>query len=96
MKKTLVFTEKVLEVVRSIPRGSVLTYKQVAVQSGSPGAARVVGLIMKKNYRLDVPCHRVIKSNRTVGQYNRNGGVDSKIKILKSEGVIIKGERVLS
>lgn len=49
--------------VRKIPEGKVLTYKQVAEKAGSPLAFRAVGNILNKNYNKDIPCHRVIKSN---------------------------------
>lgn len=70
----MTFKEKVLKVVRNIPEGQTLSYSQVAELSGSPKAARVVGTIMKNNYDNTVPCHRVIKANGEVGQYNRRGG----------------------
>lgn len=84
MSKT--FTEKVLRVVSTIPKGKVLTYKQVATLAGSPNAVRAVGNILNKNYNPDVPCHRVIKSGGEIGGYNR--GVNKKAKILKDEGYL--------
>lgn len=77
------FSDKVLEVVRSIPSGKTLTYGQVAALAGNPRAARVVGMIMKKNYNPDIPCHRVIRSDGTLGGYNR--GIEKKASILKAE-----------
>ena len=87
MKKQT-FTEKVLKVVEKIPKGKVLTYKEVAKKAGSPNASRAVGNIMKKNYKSNIPCHRVIRSDGKIGDYNR-GGSDVKLKKLKSEGVKI-------
>lgn len=81
------FTEKVLDVVSKIPKGKTLTYKEVAKKAGSPGAFRAVGSIMAKNYNSKVPCHRVIKSDGSLGNYNR-GGVAVKKRILKKEGAI--------
>lgn len=80
------FTDKVLAVVRKIPKGKVLTYGQVAAKAGSPRAARAVGSIMRANFRPDVPCHRVIRSDGTLGDYNR-GGTAAKRALLKKEGV---------
>lgn len=80
------FTEAVLYVVRSIPKGKTLSYSQVAKAAGSPRAARAVGSIMAKNYRPDIPCHRVIKADGTPGHYNR-GGARAKSTRLKEEGV---------
>jgi methylated-DNA-[protein]-cysteine S-methyltransferase len=85
MQKT--FSEKVLEVVSKIPEGKTLSYKEVAQKAGSPGAFRAAGSVLKKNYRSDVPCHRVIKSNGGTGEYNR--GAQNKIKILKKEGALV-------
>lgn len=84
----LSFKEKVLNVTRAIPKGSVLTYKEVAKRAGSPNASRAVGTILSKNYNSEIPCHRVIRSDGVIGNYNR-GGPSAKEKILKSEGVLL-------
>lgn len=81
------FKKKVLKVVSKIPKGKVLTYKQVAELAGRPFAYRVVGNILNKNYNSAIPCHRVIRSDGKIGGYNR--GTANKIKILKREGAII-------
>ncbi len=81
------FKEKVLNVVRKIPKGKTLTYKEVAKKAGSPNAFRAVGSIMKANYDETVPCHRVIKSDGSLGNYNR-GGASVKQNILKKEGAL--------
>ncbi|MDQ5883514.1 MAG: methylated-DNA-[protein]-cysteine S-methyltransferase [Patescibacteria group bacterium] len=80
------FTSKVLEIVKKIPKGKTLSYKQVAEKAGSPKASRAVGSILKKNFREDVPCHRVIKSNGEAGEYNR--GNLKKVIILRKEGAL--------
>jgi len=85
MMKT--FRERVLNVVRKIPRGKTLSYKQVAILAGSPGAARAVGNIMKTNFDSDIPCHRVIRSDGKLGGYNR-GGERSKCRKLAKEGAL--------
>lgn len=84
----LSFRQHVLEVVRAIPRGSTMSYGEVAEAAGSPGAARAVGSIMKGNHDPSVPCHRVIKSDGTAGEYN--GGVKKKIALLRKEGAKIR------
>ena len=81
------FTERVLQVVMGIPRGETMTYAEVAQAAGSPRAFRAVGAVMKKNYNSDVPCHRVIRSDGTLGQYNR-GGREAKARKLRREGAI--------
>lgn len=85
MPKNSTFSESVKAVVRQIPAGSVMTYQAVAQKSGYPKAARAVAQIMAKNYDPTVPCHRVIRSNGTLGGYNR-GGSTAKAKLLKAEG----------
>lgn len=77
------FGQKVLEVVRKIPKGKILTYKEVAKRAGSPKAYRAVGNILNKNYDPKIPCHRVIRSDGELGGYNR--GRKNKIKLLKKE-----------
>ncbi len=77
--------ETVLQIVRKIPKGKVLTYAEVARKAGSPKAYRAVANFMAKNYDLTVPCHRVIRSDGGLGGYNR-GGIKTKRKILMKEG----------
>ena len=79
------FTRKVLAVVGLIPRGMVLSYKEVARRAGNPRASRAVGSILSKNYDSKIPCHRVVCSDGSAGGYNR--GEKNKIKRLKEEGV---------
>ncbi len=79
------FTEQVQNVVKSIPAGSVMTYKQVAQAAGNEKASRAVANLMAKNYDPLIPCHRVIRSDGTLGGYNR-GGIDKKRAILLTEG----------
>ncbi len=74
-----------MDVVKSIPKGETLTYKEVAKRAKSPKAYRAVGNILAENFDPKIPCHRVIKSDGTPGFYNR--GVKNKIKLLRKEGV---------
>ena len=82
----LSFQEKVLNVVRKIPKGKVLTYKQVAQKIGNPKAYRAVGNALNKNHDSAIPCHRVIKSNGNTGGFNR--GTRAKIALLKKEQAV--------
>lgn len=77
------FRERVFEVVRNIPAGKTLGYKQVAQLAGNPRAWRAVGNILNKNYDPQIPCHRVVRSDGKIGGYNR--GVDEKRKLLLLE-----------
>jgi O-6-methylguanine DNA methyltransferase len=80
------FVEKVLDVVKKIPEGKVLSYGEVAKRAGNPKASRVVGNIMAENDDKTVPCHRVVRADGSIGMYN---GLREKSKeaILKKEGV---------
>ncbi len=82
------FTDKIKNVVRKIPKGKVMTYKEVAIATGKPKAARAVANVMAKNFDKDVPCHRVIRTDGRLGGYNR-GGENMKRKLLESEGVVL-------
>lgn len=83
------FKEKVLQTTKNIPLGKTLTYKEVAKKAGRPKAWRAVGLILSQNYNPKIPCHRVIRSDGSVGGYNR-GGPTKKKKLLQKEGCVIK------
>ena len=83
----MTFKEKVLDIVSKIPKGKVLTYKEVASKVGSSKAFRAVGNILNKNYDPQIPCHRVIRSDGKTGGYNR--GSDLKKEILEKESEMI-------
>lgn len=86
------FNEKCYAVLRKVPKGKVTTYKAVAKALNSR-AYRAVGNAMNKNpYSPKVPCHRVIKSNGTVGGFA--SGTKTKIKMLKTEGIQIKKGKI--
>lgn len=85
MPKTT-FKERVLKIVSKIPRGKVLTYKEVARRAGNVKACRAVGNILSENFNPKVPCHRVIRSDGKIGGYNM--GEKNKILILRAEKTI--------
>lgn len=70
-----------------IPKGKTMTYGEVAAVAGNPHAARAVGYIMSKNYDPKIPCHRVVRADGKVGDYNR-GGAARKMKLLREEGAL--------
>ena len=81
------FNERCYVFLKKVPKGSVTTYKEIARALRSK-AYRAVGNAMNKNpYAPKVPCHRVINSNGFVGQFAK--GTEAKIRMLKSEGIII-------
>lgn len=87
------FEQAVLKKLREVPRGRVTTYGTLARAVGIPRAARAVGNTMNKNPDAPrVPCHRVVDSNGELGGYA--GGINKKIKILKSEGVKVKDGKI--
>jgi len=92
MKHKTNFKAKVYGVVKRIPRGKVLTYKEIAKRAGVPWAFRGVGNILNKNRDPKVPCHRVIRSNGEVGGYRK--GKKAKIQILQKECIIIKNGKI--
>ena len=81
------FRDRVYHVVAQIGRGQVLTYGEVARRAGRPGAARAVGTAMKHNSNpKQIPCHRVVRADGSVGEY-AFGGTKAKLEKLKREGV---------
>ena len=92
---TKTFTEKVREVVARIPKGSVMTYAEVARRAGNAKASRAVGNLMAKNFDPNIPCHRVVRSDGLIGNYNR-GGSTAKMKRLLAEGVDIDKLKIRS
>ena len=80
------FAQKVFAVVKKIPKGKTLTYKEVARRAGRPNAHRAVGNILNTNRSSEIPCHRVIRSDGKTGGYAH--GPAQKRAILKKEGAI--------
>jgi methylated-DNA-[protein]-cysteine S-methyltransferase len=87
------FQEGVLKLCCRIPRGRVTTYKIIAKKNNVPGGARAVGRALHANPKLiKVPCHRVVKSDGSVGGYRC--GTVQKMKLLESEGVKVSKGRI--
>jgi len=88
------FSGKVLELTGRIPPGRVTTYGEIARALGDVRLSRAVGNALYRNPRpVETPCHRVVKSNGSLGGYSR--GVSEKIKLLQKEGILIKDNRIL-
>ena len=84
------FQLKVWKFLKTIRKGEVKTYKQVAIGINSPKSARAVANACAKNpYAPKIPCHRVIRSDRALGGYSGRGGIKQKLKLLSSENVVI-------
>ena len=97
------FEEKVYSAAQKIPKGRVATYKSIAKAIGRPRAVRAVGNALNKNPfgydqkacpepRRRVPCHRVVKSDGSIGGFA--SGSKNKIKMLQKEGILIKSGKV--
>ena len=82
------FQLKVWAYLRKIPYGTVKTYSEVAKAIGRPHAARAVANAIGKNpYAPKIPCHRVIRSDGSLGGYSGMGGLKTKRLLLKKEGI---------
>ena len=80
------FQIKVWKELKKIPIGKTKTYKEIAIILGNPKAARAVANACKKNpYPIIIPCHRVIRSDGSLGGYSGNGGKKRKEKLLELE-----------
>ena len=80
------FQLKVWKYLKSIKKGKVKTYKQVAIGIKNPKSARAVANACAKNpYAPKIPCHRVIRSDGALGGYSGRGGIKQKLKLLRSE-----------
>ena len=92
MKKFLPtkFQLKVWKYLKTIPRGKLKTYKQVAIALKRPKSARAVANACAKNPNAPkIPCHRVIRSDGGLGGYSGRGGIKQKLRLLRSEKVNI-------
>ena len=88
-----IFEKVVWEATKKITRGKVTTYLSIAKAIGRPKAACAVGNALNKNpYAPQVPCHRVVKSDGSLGGFA--GGVKKKKALLEKEGVVIEHNRV--
>jgi len=89
------FKEKVYKICRSIPKGKVATYGQLAKLAGKSKAVRAVGFFMKNSPDAPfVPCHRVVASDGKLTSYSGVGGITQKKKMLLDEGVCFKNNKV--
>ena len=82
------FQQKVWKYLKTIPKGQIRTYLEVAKAIKRPEAVRAVANAVGKNpYSPKVPCHRVIRSDGGLGGYSGPGGIKTKKKLLKKEGI---------
>jgi len=91
------FQARVYDTLRKVPRGQVTTYKELATAVGC-GSPRAVGQALKRNpHAPEVPCHRVIASDLTIGGFQgKTGGasIRRKLALLEKEGVRFENGRL--
>lgn len=88
------FAKKVLMIVKRIPKGKVMTYKEIAIKLGNKNLARAVGQVLKRNPSpIVIPCHRVVRSDGKIGGYSL--GIKKKKELLRKEGILIIGDKVI-
>ena len=82
------FQISVWEALKTIPCGQTRTYTEIAQQIGRPKAVRAVANAIARNpYAPEIPCHRVVRIDGGLGGYSGPGGIETKIRLLREEGV---------
>lgn len=83
------------DLVKQIPAGKITTYKELAIALGDEIASRAVGQMLAENpHPIIIPCHRVIKSDGSVGGFTHPQGINKKIELLKMEGIKVTNGKV--
>lgn len=81
------FQKRVWKALLEIPKGEVRTYAWIARKIGRPKAVRAVGNAVGQNpLAPEVPCHRVVRTDGSLGGYSGPGGIRTKMRLLKKEG----------
>jgi len=92
MNRDMSFNNKCYELLKQVPRGKVTTYRELASALGTR-AWRAVGTAMAKNDDLIItPCHRVVRSDGSIGQYA--SGARKKAELLETKGIEISNGKV--
>lgn len=103
LEKLSNYQQSVLRILAEVPKGKVTTYGDLAKELSkrnpkwSPLASRAVGTTMKNNpCGPQIPCHRVIKSDGTVGNFRggADGAVNEKIALLRDEGITVTNRKI--
>lgn len=89
------YSDKVYEIVKSIPNGYVTTYKEIAIKLGNKNLSRVVGNILHNNPNEDeIPCYKVVNSKGMVSTSFAFGGIDEHRKRLIEDGIVVVNNKV--
>ena len=84
------FQIKVWKALKKIKKGKVKTYKEIAIAINRPKSIRAVANAVGKNpFAPRIPCHRVIRTDGSLGGYSGKGGYKTKRLLLKKEGIIV-------
>lgn len=87
--------EKVYEFLRTIPKGKVVTYGQIAEHLGSKRLSRAVGSILHANPDKDrYPCYKVVDCNGRLSKNYAFGGIDKQKELLEKEGIVVEDYKV--
>lgn len=100
-KMNKIFNQKIYNLLKRVPKGRVTTYKALAEKLGTK-AYRAVGQAMRCNpYAPEVPCHRVVASDSSIGGFSgkwnpKSKEVKRKIRMLREEGVMVKNNKIVN
>lgn len=87
------FTEKVLEIIKMIPNGKVMTYGQIAIYAGNPRGARQVSRILHSmSLKHKLPWHRVINAKGTISLTGEAGYIQAQM--LSAEGIDVINKKI--
>lgn len=87
--------EKVYDFLKTIPKGKVVTYGQIAEAAGNPRAARAVGNILHSNPNGDeIPCYKAVDSKGRLSEHYAFGGIEKQKERLEKEGIEVENYRV--
>lgn len=87
--------EKVYDFLKTIPKGKVVTYGQIAEAAGNPRAARAVGNILHSNPNgEEIPCYKAVDAKGRLSEHYAFGGIEKQKERLEKEGIEVKNYRV--
>lgn len=87
--------EKVYDFLKTIPKGKVVTYGQIAEHLGNRKAARAVGNILHSNPNgEEIPCYKAVDSKGRLSEHYAFGGIEKQKERLEKEGIEVKNYRV--
>ncbi len=89
------FQQRVWRAISMIPKGRVTSYGAIAKSINSRAYQAVGSAVGKNPYAPEIPCHRVVNSDGSIGGYSGEGGIERKIELLKSEGVEVADGKIV-